>query len=156
VKEIAEYRTAADADRAIRRLPVRLRSSLLVPGGGLEAHEGNAGHRGHTIRKHVRKTQEELAQRFKDDPNLKWSSSFTDRHTAEAAIAHALDKHRDAVRNWLAQSWPTYRFVVDVGADLGRSMARNGTMVRTSKVHVTLRKENTMLGYYIKTAFPTL
>jgi CDI toxin RNase A-like protein len=146
---------SAEADAAIRRLPRRLRSSPLVPGGGLQAHEGSGGQRGHTVARHVNKTPAELAQRFKHDPNLKWSSSFTDRATAEAAIAMALAYNRSALRNWLDQSWPTYRFVVDVGADIGRSMARNGTMVSTSKVHVTLRREDTMLGYYIKTAFPT-
>jgi len=80
---------SAEADAAIRRLPRRLRSSPLVPGGGLQAHEGGVGHRGHTIGKHVNKTARELAQRFKDDPNLKWSSSFTDRGVAEAAIARS-------------------------------------------------------------------
>jgi len=115
---------SAEADAAIRRLPRRLRCSPLVPGGGLQAHEGSAGHRGHTIGKHVNKTHAELALRFQDDPNLKWSSSFTDRQVAAAAIAHALDNNHGAVRNWLAQSWPTYRFVVDVGADIGRDRRR--------------------------------
>lgn len=154
VEEVAEYRTAAEADAAIKRLPKHLRSSPVVP-GGLSAHEGTATHRGHTLLKHVGKTPGQLIQRFKAEPHLKWSSSFTDHRSAEAAIAHALDKNRDAIGEWLTQSWPTYRFVADVGADVGHSVGKDGTIVYASKVHVTLRKEDTMLGYYIKTAYPT-
>jgi hypothetical protein len=146
---------SAEADAAIRRLPRRLRSSPLVPGGGLQAHEGSADHRGHTIGKHVTMTEEELAERFQTEPYLEWSSSFTDRHTAEAAIAMALANNHWLIRTWLRQPLQVFRFEADVGAEIGRSLGADGTMVSTSKLRVVLRKEDTMLGYYIKTAFPT-
>lgn len=151
--EMREWHSAAEASAAIERLPVSLRSSPLVP-GGLKAHEGSATYRGHTILKHLDKTPGDLVRRFKDEPHLKWSSSFTDRQTAEAAIAQALDENRAAISEWLAQPWPTYRLVNDVGTQVGLSVAKDGTIVSSSKVHVTLRKENTVLGYYIKTAYP--
>lgn len=155
IEEFAEVRTAAQADAAIRRLPKRLRSSPLAPGGGLEAHEGNATHRGHTILKHIKETDAELIQRFETEPNLVWSSSFIDRRTAEASIAVALDRNRPAIERWLNQPRPWLEFEVDVGTEIGRSVSRSGTIVKASKVRVVLRREKTVLGYYIKTAYPT-
>jgi hypothetical protein len=38
--------------------------------------------------------------------------------------------------------------------DIGHSVAQNGTMVHTSKLRVILGKEPSVLGYYIKTAYP--
>ena len=61
----AGMRSAGAASAAIERLAPHLRSSRIVPGGGLAAHEGTATYRGHTLLKHVGKTPEELAARFK-------------------------------------------------------------------------------------------
>jgi Bacterial CdiA-CT RNAse A domain len=149
-----QNRTAAEADAAIRRLPVRLRSSRLVPGGGLAAHEGSASHRGHTIGKHVEKTRAELTRRFQTDPNLKWSSSFADRHIAETAIAQALDRNRLKLSSWIASNAGTLVLNADVGCDVGTSVSASGTVITTSRLRVVLRKEPSVLGYYIKTAFP--
>jgi hypothetical protein len=154
VAEVGEVHTAAEASAAIRRLPKRLRSSPLVPGGGLERHEGTATHRGHTILKHVKKTRAELMRRFQTEPNLMLSSSFTDRGTAEAAIARALKQNERAIQTWLTMPQPLLRLRADVGVDIGHSVAKNGTMVHTSELRVILGKENSVLGYYIKTAYP--
>ncbi|HEU5268975.1 MAG TPA: RNase A-like domain-containing protein [Jatrophihabitans sp.] len=151
---VRDWESVAEADAAIERLPVRLRSSPVVP-GGLKAHEGSATYRGHTILKHLGKTRAELVDRFRTEPELEWSSSFHDRQVAEAAIAAGLDNNRQAIRAWLRQPMQVLRFEIDIGTEVGRSIARDGTMVGTSKLRVVLRKEDTMLGYYIKTAYPT-
>ncbi|HEU5269333.1 MAG TPA: RNase A-like domain-containing protein [Jatrophihabitans sp.] len=155
VDEVAEYRTAAEADAAIKRLPARLRSSPLVPGGGLKAHEGEATFRGHTILKHVKRTREELAERHLSDPNLQWSSSFPDRATAEAAIARVLDLNRLKITKWKDGSPGALILDADVGWQVGISVAPSGMMVTTAKLRVVLRREPSVLGYYIRTAFPT-
>ncbi len=147
-------RTAAEASAEIERLAPELRSSRIVPGGGLAAHEGTATYRGHTLLKHVGKTPEQLAKRFEDEPGLQWSSSFTDRQVAEAAVARALDKSREPIRTWLDRPRQVLRLSVDVDMETGRSLAQSGTIVRASRVRVVLRKEDTVLGYYIKTAYP--
>jgi hypothetical protein len=152
---MAGFHSAVEASAAIERLAPELRSSRLVPGGGLMAHEGTATHRGHTLLKHVGQTPRQLAKRFKTEPYVKWSSSFTDRATAEAAVAKAIQDNPQAITAWLASSLPSLRIHTDVGIVVGRSVAKNGTIISTSKVRVALRKENTVLGYYIKTAHPT-
>jgi hypothetical protein len=154
VGEVREFGSAAEADAAIRRLPKRLRSSPLVPGGGLHAHEGTATHRGHTIAKHVKKTPAELAQRFKTDSNIQWSSSFTDRATAETAIAGTLAANKLKVERWVAGNAGTLILDADVGYEIGISVPAKGKTVTTTKLRVVLRRESSVLGYYIKTAFP--
>lgn len=151
---VRDWESVAEADAAIERLPPRLRSSPVVP-GGLKAHEGDAAYRGHTILKHLDKTDEQLTERFANEPKLRWSSSFSDRGTAEAAIAHALRQNQSAIQGWLGRSRPVLKFEVDIGVEIGRSLAQDGTIVSASRVRVVLRKEDTMLGYYIQTAYPT-
>jgi hypothetical protein len=150
----AGVHTAAEADAAIQRLAPELRHSRLVPGGGLAAHEGSATYRGHTLLKHVGKTPKELASRFETEPHLQWSSSFTDRHIAESAISEVLKEQQASLANWLAQPSNFLILESDRGSQVGTSVSRDGTIVATSKLRVTLRKESTVLRYYIKTAFP--
>jgi Bacterial CdiA-CT RNAse A domain len=155
VEEIAECRTAAEADAAIRRLPKRLRSSPLVPGGGLQAHEGSATYRGHTIGKHVKKTPTELAQRLAMEPRVNVSSSFVDRARAEAAIARVLDGNRQAIASWLTDPELPLKLRGDFGEIVGVSVTRGGKAVTTSKLRVILKAEDSDLGFYIRTAYPS-
>jgi hypothetical protein len=148
-------RSATEASTAIERLAPELRSVRLVPGGGLKMHEGTATHRGHTLLKHVGKRPKQLTRRFKTEPKLQFSSSFTDRATAETAVAKAIQDNHQTIAQWLASPWPSLLIQTDVGAVVGKSVARGGTIIRTSRVQVALRKEGTVLGYYIKTAYPT-
>lgn len=57
-------------------------STPLAPGGGLAAHEARGGH---LLQKHVGKTDKELIERLRTDPNphITASSTFKDRATAE-------------------------------------------------------------------------
>jgi len=146
--------SAAEASAAIERLAPELRSSRLVPGGGLMAHEGTATHRGHTLLKHVGKTPKQLAKRFKTEPRLKLSSSFTDRTTAETAVARTIEVNHQAIAGWLASSQPSLRILAEIGFDVGKSLEKDGTIISTSRVRVVLRKEDTMLGYCVQTAYP--
>ena len=151
---VAEFHSAAEASAAIERLAPELRSVRLVPGGGLKAHEGPVPQRGHTLLKHVDKTPKQLARRFKTEPWLQFSSSFTDRATAETAVSKAIQDNPQAIAYWLASNAPGLILQTDVGIVVGKSVAKNGTIISTSRVRVVLRKENTVLGYYVKTAHP--
>jgi hypothetical protein len=152
----AGIHSAADASTAIERLAPELRSSRLVPGGGLAAHEGgSATHRGHTLLKHLGKEPEQLARRFETEPWLTFSSSFSDRAVAETAVAKVIQDNPQAIEAWLASKAPSVVLQNDVGIEVGKSVAKDGTIIGTSKVRVILKKEDTMLGYYVKTAHPT-
>jgi Bacterial CdiA-CT RNAse A domain len=152
---VAEFGSAAEASAAIERLAPELRSSRVVPGGGLAAHEGTASYRGHTLLKHVGKTPRQLAKRFKNEPGLNFSSSFTDRATAEAAIAKTLDEHRRAIADWLTDPQKPLTLHGAFDEIIGRSVGRDGRALRTGRLRVVLRAEETDLRFYIRTAYPT-
>jgi hypothetical protein len=148
-------KSAAQASREIELLPAELRSAPVVP-GGLMAHEGTATARGHTIGKHVRISRRALAKRFTADPRLRFSSSFVSRAKAEAAISRVLADSDTAIAGWLRNPRAPLVLEGDFGQVIGRTMDRSGRITKTTKVRVILKKENSMLGYYIKTAFPRL
>lgn len=113
-----------------------------------------ATHRGRTILKHVEKTRAELAQRFKTDPNLQWASSFTDRGYGRGCYRAGSRPEEARTRQMDASNAGTLILDADVRCKIGRSVPVSGKMVTTSKLRVVLRKEPSVLGYYIKTAFP--
>jgi hypothetical protein len=151
---VAEIHSAAEASAAIERLAPELRTVRLVPGGGLKMHEGTATHRGHTLLKHVGLRPKQLAKRFKQEPRLKYSSSFTDRQTAESAIGRLLHERRSEIAKWLASADLRLRLDGDYGTEVGRSVSRGGVVLRPSTFRVVLDKEKSRLGYFIRTAYP--
>jgi len=56
--------------------------------------------------------------------------------------------------SWMAGNAGTLILNADVGFDVGTSISVSGTVVTTTKLRVVLRRELSVLGYYIKTAFP--
>ncbi|WP_326850125.1 ribonuclease YeeF family protein [Bacillus inaquosorum] len=77
-------------------------STPLAPGGGLAAHEAKGGH---LIERHVGKTDEELIERLRTDPNphITASSTFKDRATAERIANSVLNdpKNIKKIENWI-------------------------------------------------------
>jgi hypothetical protein len=71
----------------------------LVPGGGLMAHEAAGGH---TLAKHVGKSEQFLRNRLATEPQIRGASTFYDRQTAENAIAAVLKQNQRQVDPWLA------------------------------------------------------
>jgi hypothetical protein len=69
-----------------------------LPGGSLAAHEG----RGHTLERHVGRTDEQLRERLQAEQKRE-VSTFPDLGTAEHAVARALFERRREVSEWLAQ-----------------------------------------------------
>src|SRR5580704_2440245 len=50
---------------------------------------------GHTLRKHVGRTDGELRQRLRHERNIAAASTWTDRETAERAVGAAIEQNRD-------------------------------------------------------------
>ncbi|WP_408653275.1 RNase A-like domain-containing protein [Jatrophihabitans sp.] len=63
------------------------------------AHEGLDG--GHTLAKHVSKTEEFLRNRLATEPGIKAASTFYDRQSAESALSEIIDANRSEIARWL-------------------------------------------------------
>lgn len=131
----------------------------------LALHEAQASSRlgGHTILKHVGKTEAELRARLAAERGITASSSFSTLAHAERAISSGLRAHAGSIQAWAksgaaAGTTRNLRIVHDVGSIIGQTVPRlSNRLQQTSKLQMVLKLESyNNMPYYILTAFPVL
>jgi len=149
------WEQVSSTDRKIIETPNGFNNVKQESGGTLIFHENIDGH---TIRKHVGKTDEELTERYLAEPDLKGSSTYPDLRTAESAVGDTLLAKQLEIKNWLED-------VDDIGPkSLNHTVEYTvgkvvlpGTNISepTSKIFVHLRKDPLARnGYRIVTSYP--
>ena len=111
---------------------------------------------GHTLRKHVGKTDAELRQRLARERNISAASTYTDRDTAERVVGTTLNLQRDKIQRWLDRGGEHPNLALDYAADqpVGRTMRRGSSAsVSCSKAVVVLRYAGGG-QYYVLTSYP--
>jgi hypothetical protein len=110
---------------------------------------------GHTIAKHVGKTEEELRARLVRERHLISASSFTDLRTAEKAISDMLSANRSRIMSWSSTGDPRLELRQSFSRPLGKVLMRkSGKLDEARTVTVVLRNEEyNEMPYYILTAF---
>ncbi|MEM5299056.1 RNase A-like domain-containing protein [Burkholderia sp. JPY481] len=122
----------------------------------LNMHEAKAGSRigGHTLLKHVGRTEAQLRERLRLEPKRTEVSSFANLQEAEWAISETMLANASKIRKWTTTSKRTLTLEKDVGRKVGYVLTqKTDTLVDSSKVKVIL-KYGTYNGmpYYILTA----
>ena len=81
---------------------------------------------GHTLARHVGKSDDWLMARLASDAHLHVASTYIDRETAEAAIETLLSRHRDRLNRWAARAPEGAEFTLRGVADrpIGRTAWR--------------------------------
>ena len=123
----------------------------LVPGGGLLAHEAAGGH---TLAKHVGKSEEYLRSRLAQEPRLKEASTFYNRQSAESAISAMLNRNRREVDRWLSGTNEELALRGRAATSVGRLIPRRSkTSTAANGVKIVLRRDADMqTGYLLITA----
>lgn len=128
----------------------------------LAEHEAAAGSRvgGHTIAKHVGKTEAELRARMVAEPRRQLVATFDSLPVAERMIHRCLRANKAAIEEWARSAGPreTRNFFFTAGEAVGSVLVRaTNQLQRSGKVRIVLKLEdyNGKL-YYILTAFPDL
>ncbi|AXW60641.1 hypothetical protein CJO94_00320 [Ralstonia solanacearum] len=121
-----------------------------------EAKNYKTGPGGHTLLKHVGKTEVELLARLAAEPRRNLVSSFTNQRTAEWAISEVLRAHVVRIAGW-ARSNPSHTLSLtkNVGQTVGIVLVRGAQAVvpgRTVIVVLKCEKHNGM-PYYVLTAY---
>ena len=118
----------------------------------LQSHD-EAG--GHTQERHVGKSAEWLRQRIRSNPNMEEASSFYDYESANLTQARFVKQNKKEIDNWLADksSQVFFRGNVKMDRDIGIVVDKRGSVTTTSNAKVILFKDNTELGYHIRTTF---
>ncbi|MEG4282731.1 hypothetical protein QUB68_06350 [Microcoleus sp. A006_D1] len=124
-----------------------------IPGGGLDFHEAAGGH---TLERHVGKTEAELGQRLAEDKRISGASSFTYRSVAERAIAEAMDRNKSAIDSWMKKRGNSYTIKYDTHRIIGITLRRRASKATsTSRLRIVLQRSTKLSpGYFILTAYP--
>jgi toxin YxiD len=144
------------------------RDKVAVPTTSTEARSGaNAGGaarydlskdegRGHTLEKHVGRSDEELRERLERERNISAASTWTDRQAAEETIGEALQKDHDRVIQWEERGERRANLALhfDAGRTIGRSMHHGETTSEPCTAAVIVLKADGPDGFYVLTAYP--
>lgn len=123
--------------------------------GWLMLHEGER--LGHTVIKHVNKTDGWLLQRLANEPHITASSSFTNLGVAESVISTTIEANQARIATWLSgSSNATLTLPYTGAAVIGRSVVRGETVVREVTNANIILKKLPGGGYHVNTAYPKL
>jgi Bacterial CdiA-CT RNAse A domain len=111
---------------------------------------------GHTLARHVARTDDELRERLAHERNISAASTWIDRATAEAVVGEALAAERSRVDNWVGQGYPRANLALHyhAGRVIGRSLRRGDVRtVECSSAVIVLRADGPE-SFYVLTTYP--
>lgn len=134
------------------------RASSLSAGRAAERYDlGKDEERGgHTLARHVARTEEELRERLRREGDISAASTWTDRETAEETIAEALRAERGRIESWVRRGYPRANLALhyETGHDIGRSLRQGETeAVRCRGAMIVLHADGPDT-FYVLTAYP--
>jgi Bacterial CdiA-CT RNAse A domain len=111
---------------------------------------------GHTLDKHVGRTDAELRERLDRERDISAASTWTDRATAERTVAAALRANREKIDRWMARGYPRPNLALhfDAGQTIGRSLRHGESEVVPASAAVVVLKANSPDSFYVLTTYP--
>jgi hypothetical protein len=134
------------------------RSTVPAPAVGGERYDlaGDEERGGHTLDKHVGRTDRQLEERLRRERRISAASTWTDLETAEVTVAQALRAERGRLESWERRGYPRANLALhyDAGRPIGRSLPRgvDRTVDCTSAV-IVLRADGPD-HFYVLTTYP--
>ena len=113
---------------------------------------------GHTIERHVGKSEEDLKNRLKTD-KVSAASTYYDKETATKAVKDSLKQHDKEIQDWLKNSKEA-RLVLNTthSFPVGKTVIKKNMNVKdklVKTVTVLARDKSGDLGYKIITSYPS-
>ena len=111
---------------------------------------------GHTLKKHVGRTDEELRERLRRERNISAASTWTDRQTAEVTVAEALRANRGRIEKWIGRGYPRANLALhyDAGRVVGRSLRRGEEQTTNCTSAVIVLRADGPESSYVLTSYP--
>jgi hypothetical protein len=114
---------------------------------------------GHTLARHVGKTDRDLADRLRREPEISSASTYTDRRIAERTVGAALAAADGKLAAWQRRSGRrpnlVLHFVDPRRQPVGRSLSRGQqASVSCDRVLVVLRWDERAGRFYVLTSYP--
>jgi len=110
---------------------------------------------GHTLRKHIARTDDQLRERLVHERDISAASTWTDRDTAEETVAQALRTERGKIENWRQRGdrRPNLALHFDAGHTIGRSIRRGSDQAAPcTQAVIVLRAGGD--GFYVLITYP--
>jgi len=113
------------------------------------------GRGGHTLERHVGKTDAELRDRLQSE-DVSAASTYTDRAVAEMAVSAAIRENFDKINGWLQRPGGHSNLVLDYDSNspVGRSMRRGDKQSFSCSHAVAVLKFVNRSDYYVLTSYP--
>lgn len=113
---------------------------------------------GHTLRKHVGRSDDELRARLRHERNIAAASTWADRETAENTVGAAIEQNREKIERWLSRSGGHPNLVIDYDGDpshpIGRSLRRDADQPEPCSHATVVLKWSGPSDYYVLTSYP--
>ena len=114
---------------------------------------------GHTLARHVGRTDLELRERLRRESHISAASSYVDRAAAELMVGLALDRERGRLESWERRrgSRPNLVLHVDAprGPPIGRVLLRGAAAaVTATSALVVLRWDAEAGDFFVLTSYP--
>jgi hypothetical protein len=111
---------------------------------------------GHTLDRHVGRTDEQLAERLRRERNISAASTWTDREVAEETVAAGLHAEQRRIDSWMSRGErrPNLALHYDAGRTIGRSLRRGETEAVPCTSAVIVLRADGPDGYYVLTTYP--
>jgi len=110
---------------------------------------------GHTLERHIGKTDSELRERLENE-SISADSTYTDRATAEMAVAAVIHENSSKIDHWLHRKGGHSNLVLDYDStsSLGRSIHHRETESFPCSHAVVILKWLNPSEYYVLTSYP--
>lgn len=110
---------------------------------------------GHTVERHVGKSDNWMKKRLEAEPDKDVVSTFTNEAIANRAQGSFVKRYRFEIDKWLKGDDPQYKNTLDVGYFVGNVLKRGEERSKpTSKVFCLIRRSKTSpQGWYFHTAY---
>jgi len=111
---------------------------------------------GHTLKKHVGRSDEELRERLNRERNISAASTWTNREVAEETVGAALQHERNRIEQWESRGErrPNLALHFNAGREIGRSMRHGESASSPCTQAVIVMKADGPNGFYILTTYP--
>jgi hypothetical protein len=114
---------------------------------------------GHTLERHVGRTNAQLAQRLREQPDIAAASTYPDKETAETVVGAALARERGQIAAWSARRGSRPNLALRYHATGGRPIGRSWQRGRIAPVAcfdavVVLRWDVGRSAYCVLTSYP--
>jgi Bacterial CdiA-CT RNAse A domain len=131
-------------------------SPSIQPSGSSHNLAIDEEHGGHTLERHVGRTDAELHQRLERERDISAASTYSDRATAERVVGAALAQNGERIQRWIERGPRRPNLVLDYtdpNNPIGRTMfPRAAGSVPCDHAIVVLRADGD--GYYVLTSYP--